>query len=63
VSNERQMGDNVNNINLYRYNFIDAFQTGSQDKDKLGYISQEVQKYFPKATARNKRRLKDDREM
>jgi hypothetical protein len=55
--------DNVKNINLYRYNFIDAFETGSNDKNKLGYIAQEVEKYFPKATYRQKKRLNDKREV
>ena len=53
----------MKNINLYRYNFIDAFETGSNDKNKLGYIAQEVEKYFPKATYRQKKRLNDKREV
>jgi hypothetical protein len=38
--------DNVKNINLYRYNYIDRYQKTSQDKNKLGYIAQEVKRHF-----------------
>jgi hypothetical protein len=55
--------DNVKNINLYRFNYIDSFQTGSADKNKLGYIAQEVKRHFPKATNRKKERLTDKREI
>jgi hypothetical protein len=55
--------DNVKNINLYRFNYIDSFQTASPDKNKLGYIAQEVKRHFPKATARKKERLTDKREV
>jgi hypothetical protein len=55
--------DNVKNINLYRYNLIDSFQTSSEDKNKLGYIAQEIHKHFPKATIRSKTRLTDKREI
>jgi hypothetical protein len=55
--------DNVKNINLYRFNYIDSFRTASQDKNKLGYIAQEVKRHFPKATNRKKERLTDNREI
>jgi hypothetical protein len=55
--------DNVKNINLYRFNYIDSFRTASQDKNKLGYIAQEVKRHFPKATSRKKERLTDNREI
>ncbi len=55
--------DNVKNINLYRFNYIDTFNTSKQDKNKLGYIAQEVKKHFPKATSRKKERLTDNREI
>ena len=55
--------DNVKNINLYRFNYIDTFNTSKQDKNKLGYIAQEVKRHFPKATSRKKERLKDNREI
>jgi hypothetical protein len=55
--------DNVKNINLYRFKYIDAFDSEYQDKNKLGYIAQEVKRHFPKATYREKRRLNDKREI
>jgi hypothetical protein len=55
--------DNVKNINLYRFNYIDSFRTASTDKNKLGYIAQEVKRHFPKATSRKKERLTDNREI
>jgi hypothetical protein len=55
--------DNVKNINLYRFNYIDSFRTASQDKNRLGYIAQEVKRHFPKATNRKKERLTDNREI
>jgi hypothetical protein len=55
--------DNIKNINLYRFNYIDAFETASTDKNKLGYIAQQVKKHFPKATFKIKNRLKDKREI
>jgi hypothetical protein len=55
--------DNVKNINLYRYNYIDSFQTSKQDKNKLGYIAQEVKRHFPKAIIVKKERLTDNREI
>ncbi len=51
--------DNVKNINLYRFNYIDIFKKDTTDKNKLGYIAQEVKKYFPKAINKNKERLGD----
>ena len=53
----------MKNINLYRYNYINSFRTASQDKNKLGYIAQEVKRHFPKATNRKKERLTDNREI
>ena len=55
--------DNIKNINLYRYNYIDSYETSSKDKNKLGYIAQEVKKHFPKAIHTEKTRLKDKREV
>jgi hypothetical protein len=54
--------DNVKNINLYRYNYIDAFDV-SNDKNRLGYIAQEVKNYFPKGVVKKKHRLNDKREV
>jgi hypothetical protein len=55
--------ENIKNINLYRYNFVNEFETGSTDKNKLGYIVQEVKKYFPKATIKSKKRLLNNKEI
>jgi hypothetical protein len=55
--------ENIKNINLYRYNFVNEFETGSTDKNKLGYIAQEVKKYFPKATIKSKKRLLNNKEI
>jgi hypothetical protein len=55
--------NNVKNINLYRFNYIDTFNTSKQDINKLGYIAQEVKKYFPKAITIKKERLTDNREI
>ena len=53
----------MKNINLYRFNYIENFKIDNKDKNKLGYIAQEVKKHFPKATSRKKERLKDNREI
>jgi hypothetical protein len=55
--------ENIKNINLYRFNFVNEFETGSTDKNKLGYIAQEVKKYFPKATIKSKKRLLNNKEI
>ncbi len=55
--------DNVKNINLYRFNYINAFKKNTQDKNILGYIAQEVKRHFPKAVSRGKERLFDNREV
>ena len=55
--------ENVKNINLYRYNYIDGFRNGIEDKTQLGYIAQQVQQVFPKSTSRTKTRLDDKREI
>lgn len=55
--------DNIKNINLYRYNYINEFDSSSEDKNKLGYIAQEVKKHFPKGVIKKKHRLIDNREI
>ena len=55
--------DNVKNINLYRFNYIETSKICKEDKNKLGYIAQEVKKYFPKAITIKKERLTDNREI
>ena len=51
------------NINLYRYNYINEFDSSSKDINKLGYIAQEVKKHFPKGVIKKKHRLIDNREI
>jgi hypothetical protein len=53
----------VKNINLYRFNYIETSKICKEDKNKLGYIAQEVKKYFPKAITIKKERLTDNREI
>ena len=53
----------MKNINLYRFNYIETSKICKEDKNKLGYIAQEVKKYFPKAITIKKERLTDNREI
>jgi hypothetical protein len=55
--------NNIKNINLYRYNYINEFDSSSKDINKLGYIAQEVKKHFPKGVIKKKHRLIDNREI
>ncbi len=56
--------ENIKNINLYRFNYIDGFKFGStHDKTQLGYIAEQVSQHFPKSVQRNKTRLDDKREV
>jgi len=55
--------DNIKNINLYRYNYIDGFKNGIEDKTQLGYIAQQVHSVFPKSVLRTKTRIEDKREI
>jgi hypothetical protein len=56
--------ENVKNINLYRYNYIDGFSKGvKHDKTQLGYIAQQVYQHFPKSVSRTKTRIEDKREI
>ena len=50
--------DNVKNINLYRFNYIDGVT-----RTQLGFIVQQVKQHFPKSVQRQKRRLDDKREI
>ena len=40
--------ENIKNINLYRFNYNDKY-VKTTDKNQLGFIAQDVRKYFPKA--------------
>jgi hypothetical protein len=63
-SNLKICYDNVKNINLYRFNYIDGFKKGTQrDKTQLGFVAQQVQQHFPKSVSREKTRFEDKREI
>jgi hypothetical protein len=56
--------NNVKNINLYRFNYINGFNKGTQhDKTQLGFIAQQVNQHFPKSVFRSKTRIEDKREI
>ena len=56
--------DNVKNITVYRFNYIDGFSKGvKRDRTQLGFIAQQVQQHFPKSTLREKQRIDDKREI
>jgi hypothetical protein len=56
--------DNVKNINLYRFNYKNAFGNGThRDRTQLGFVAQQVNKYYPKSITRGKRKLDDNREV
>jgi hypothetical protein len=55
--------DNVKNINLYRYNYINGFNDKIKDKTQLGFIAQQVHQHFPKSVSREKIRIEDKREI
>jgi hypothetical protein len=56
--------DNVKNINLYRFNYKDAFGNGKhRDRTQLGFVAQQVNQYYPKSITRGKRKLDDNREV
>ena len=41
--------ENINRLELNRFNYIDGFNTVSRDNKQLGFIAQEVYDIFPKA--------------
>jgi hypothetical protein len=56
--------DNVKNINLYRFNYIDGVSEGvKHDRTQLGFIAQQVKQYYPKSVKQDKIRLDDKREI
>jgi hypothetical protein len=56
--------DNVKNINLYRFNYIEGYKKATQhDKTQLGFIAQQVKQHFPKSVSRDKIRIEDKREI
>jgi hypothetical protein len=56
--------ENVKNINLYRFNYIDGYKkTAQHDKTQLGFVAQQVKQHFPKSVSRDKVRFDDKREI
>jgi hypothetical protein len=43
--------DNINKLELYRFNYIKELKNINKDQKQLGYIAQEVQDIFPKAVS------------
>ena len=41
--------ENINNLELYRFRYIEELENINRDKKQLGYIAQEVREIFPKA--------------
>lgn len=54
--------DNIKNLNLYKYNYIDGYKSGA-DTNRLGFIAQDVKKQFPKSVSKEKVVLNDNREI
>jgi hypothetical protein len=45
--------DNVDKLELNRFNYIKEFNTGNKDTNQLGFIAQEIKEIFPKAVFTN----------
>ena len=43
--------ENINKLDLYRFNYVDGFNNINKDLRQLGYIAQEVKDVFPKAVS------------
>jgi hypothetical protein len=43
--------DNINKLDLYRFNYINGFNNVNRDLRQLGFIAQEVKDIFPKAVS------------
>ena len=64
MANNKICYDNVKNINVYRFNYIDGFGKATQpDKTQLGFIAQQVKQHFPKSVSRNKTKIDYKREI
>ncbi len=56
--------ENVKNINLYRFNYIEGYKKTTQhDKTQLGFVAQQVKQHFPKSIIREKVTFEDKREI
>jgi len=63
-ANNKICYNNVKNINVYRYNYIDGFgKTTQPDKTQLGFIAQQVHQHFPKSVIRNKTIIDNNQEI
>ena len=63
-ANLKMCYDNIKNINLYRFNYIDGYKKATQyDKTQLGFIAQQVKQHYPKSIRREKMRFEDKREV
>jgi hypothetical protein len=62
-SNLQTCYDNVKNINLYRYNYVNGFNNKIKDKTQLGFIGQQVSQHFPKSVIRNKTIIDNNQEI
>ena len=45
--------ENVDKLELKRFNYIKEFKTGNQDTNQLGFIAQEIKDIFPKSVFTN----------
>ena len=45
--------ENVDKLELKRFNYIKEFKTGNQDTNQLGFIAQEIKDIFPKSVFAN----------
>ena len=45
--------DNIDKLELNRFNYIKEFNTGNKDTNQLGFIAQEIKDIFPKAVYEN----------
>ena len=45
--------DNINNLGLYRFNYIEGINNVNKDIKQLGFIAQEVKEIFPKSVFLN----------
>jgi hypothetical protein len=45
--------DNIDKLELNRFNYIKEFNTGNKDTNQLGFIAQEIKEIFPKAVFTN----------
>jgi hypothetical protein len=56
--------NNVKELNLYRFKYIDAFGNGTEhDKYQLGFIAQQVNKKYKNSVSRGSVKMKDNREV